>query len=153
MTDQTTNDRLNDALDFLMRSMQETKDFTMEQAPLVAKEIVAWEFWKSSLAAVACLVAAVFALLVMRRVAVMVDRHYASVAEQARERKKSDGRYSLYCDDVDARYSGEYKQLHWIGVGVAIFLCIPVVINTANAVKAAVAPRLVVLDYVKGSIK
>lgn len=153
MDDQQTTDRLNDALDFLMRSMQETKDFTMEQAPLVAKEIVAWEFWKSSIAAVACLVAAVFALLVMRRVAVMVDSHYASVAERARERVKAAGRYPSWRDESNSKYDGECKQLHWIGVGVAIILCIPVFINTANAVKAAVAPRLVVLDYVKGAIK
>jgi len=134
MTDQQTTDRLNDALDFLLRSMQETKDFTMEQAPLVAKEIVAWEFWGGVSNAV------IGVLLVLTSV-IVIKTVYRRTAQA----------WSGDSDDMVSAVGGVIVMI--VCILVVCGSSVQSVNGTTSAIKASVAPRLVVLDYVRGAIK
>ena len=55
-------EQLADLLAFVKAGAEKTTEFAVEQAPLVAREIVAWEFW-SALGGVALCVAAIVVLV------------------------------------------------------------------------------------------
>lgn len=114
-------------LDWLKGVAQEGEGFVREQAPLVAQEIVAWEFWGNvAAAAIACFMAtAVFvgALLLCRAAEKWAD----PAAEEL-------------CVAISVSV-----------VAIALIAsCVIVPGSLYGAAKAAVAPRVVILEYVTG---
>jgi len=123
-------EKLNVLLDWVGETTKSAQGFMLEQAPLVAQEIVAWEFWSSVLAATMFAVgAAMF-----------------SKGIQMLWRKDEQGRWAV-SDDVARAMPTAFGAMAIVGfvVGVAF--------HTAWAVKAQVAPRLVIIEYIGKAVK
>jgi hypothetical protein len=100
--------------------------FVIEQAPLYVQELLVWHFWLYASTAIAAFIAGV-ALLIP---CVLLVRHMIKQG-----------------DEGDRAFS--------ICVSVLI-MCLPVVIGLGTAkqaIKAKVAPRLVVVEHIKGQMK
>lgn len=122
--DQTTTDKLNALLDFVKSGAEKTTDFAAEQAPLIAREIVAWQLWTS-------LVGIAFGLVMLFVVCVCL-------AVCIRNKWKEEPPV-IICGIVGLI----------LGIGVIPVICV----NTHKTIKATVAPRLVVIDYLKSEVK
>ena len=137
MNDDMTK-RLEALMDYIGERAKQADGFVMEQAPLVAREIVAWTMWYS-LVWVGVGVVLVAAAVVLWRVGVVKDRE-ARVAEAKKPRREWGG----------GEYDGSWLALAFAGpivCGMAAAACIGVAGSTV--IKSVVAPRLVVVDYVK----
>lgn len=49
--DNQLTDRLNALLDFTVKSLETTKDFVVEQTPLLIQEYIQWGFWSNIISA------------------------------------------------------------------------------------------------------
>ena len=127
-TPEVTPDKLDQALSFLVDTMKETKDFALDQAPIVVREIVAWQLWSNIISATATAATAAFLLLYMR--------------------KRAHEMPPTTYEDFPTREFG--IVLSW---GGAITLAICSLIDATAAAKALVAPRLVVLEFLQNVIK
>lgn len=136
MSEATTQDRLNEALDFILQTAQDGKSFVLDQAPEVAKEIVAWEFWGSVARAAFCMAIFVIAMCVLFKAIGLVRREFGKNVFEQCEGLIMGGILATVVSAVVCFVSGA-------GVGV----------NGGLAIRAHVAPRLVVLDYVKGVVR
>lgn len=117
------NEQLADLLAFVKAGAEKTTDFAVEQAPLVAREIVAWQFWSA-------LVTVVMAAALL----VAIWTFSLRIWRKATEEDKSDS------DSV---------VMYWIVVlTVSLVLVIPMLLNFPTVIKSIVAPRLVVIDYI-----
>lgn len=119
--DPKVNEQLAELLAFVKKGAEATTDFAVEQAPLVAREIVAWTFWEALAGCffgVLCAAAALWCGKLARRWA--------------------------NCRDV-----GEEIMFPVVGAAAAGIVSVVVLtVNAPNAIKAAVAPRLVIIDYI-----
>lgn len=129
LTMHPTVERLNDLMDWVGSTAKATEGFVIEQAPLVAQEIVAWEFWGCIGHASLFLAFAIAGTLTIRLL----------------WRKDKDG--NLLVDDEAARFVPSILG------GIA---CVAFVVAAADygihAIKAKVAPRIVIIDYVAGKV-
>lgn len=120
-----TTERLDQLLDFVAQAASGTKDFVIEQAPMVAREIVAYTFWTSA-------IAVGFGLLCLVVACAMARWTYRSFNDST----TNDGREA-------------------IGLVLAIFATASALVmigaNVGPLIKSATAPRLVVIDYVRGA--
>lgn len=105
----------------------EGEAFVREQAPLVAQEIVNWHFWSS-----VCIVAIMAALSVP-----VIWCIYLLV------------RFLLQGGANPERYGEAAFCVLVILVCVQVGLTIPAFINSYEAVKAAVAPRIVIIETLR----
>lgn len=109
-------------LSHMESGLKSAADFSVEQAPLVVQEFIAWEFWKHTIVASAGILFSCCLLALFWR--------------------------------LQKAMKGE-DRLMVIGVGVCavvISLCISCA-EASMAVKAAVAPRVVVLEKVASLVK
>lgn len=129
--DTTTQDRLNALLDYVGTTVKDGDALLREQAPLVVKEIVAWEFW-SSIATIG-MTTAILALAIALLFFCM---------KKAVSDTKS---------DIDWSEPAAALLITAAILGVVWLVVVPT--NAMSAVKASTAPRLVVLDYLKSAVK
>jgi hypothetical protein len=126
------NESMAQVLDWLKDTAEKGESFVMEQAPAVCQEIVAWEFWSNALAVVACLVGIAVSAVVARR-------------------------WGYWCASLDYEQQNSYGPPVFIVAALSavasLVLIIPLWFSTGNAVKACVAPRLVIIEKVAGLLK
>lgn len=125
-------------LEWLKQTAEKSAEFVEREAPLLATEIVAWHFWASAVwfcgFSVAFLVAATIAARAYRAWSLqpVMTPHYAVPA-----------------DTITVTYG--------FVIGISTFLAAVLFMVTVgfahDAIKAAVAPRVVILEYVKGAVK
>ena len=119
--DPKVNEQLAELLAFVKKGAEATTDFAVEQAPLVAREIVAWTFWH----AIAGCLLAVFAAA-----------------------------FAFWCGRVVKRWAnrrdvGEELMFPVFGAAAAGLVAVGLLVtNAPAAIKVAVAPRLVIIDYI-----
>ena len=130
MMNEQTQAKLDALVQYLCDSVKDGGDFLRDQAPLVAKEIVSWTFAIGLLGTIVSLaillVILTFGVLSLRR-----------------------GQWS---DSADPENKWAVGQII-CGLLLAIWLAagMPYGMSCAHdAIKAACAPRLVVLDYLRG---
>lgn len=133
MNDELTN-KLNESgaelLDWMKGAAENGGDFVAEQAPLLATEIVAWHFWSS----VFCAGVGV-AFVVLFLIAAFV---FFRVATSCTSDQFSDGHPKAVLGVI----GGSACVLV-----AAMILGLAVVGNTYEAIKASVAPRIVLIEY------
>lgn len=127
MSDTTTQDRLDQALGFVLQTAEDAKGFVVEQAPLVAQEIVAWAFARSVFS-IACGAFALVCGLLMVAVGV---RH------MMRHKQIEDSNPLLSMGGP-------------IFGGVLIMMAVGTLHSGVQSlIKVNTAPRLVVIDYIR----
>ena len=112
--------RMMDYLDSLESTVQQGSGFLVEQAPLVCQEYVDWVFWSGVLLAVPCAACAILL--------------FAFAAWAARKAIKS--------KEADSQWWLAMALLVLFGLTIGV----PSVLGVGDAVKASVAPRVVVLE-------
>lgn len=116
-----TETNINEAIDWLQKTAEGVQDFAVEQAPLYCKEVVAWQLWSS-------LIWAVFGLLVVIIAVYLIGRCIRSFRDK---------------DEICVGF----------GLGGAVLMVaglFPLLGGTMDAVKAAVAPRIVIIEHLRG---
>lgn len=126
-------------LDWLKTTAERSSEFVEREWPLLANEIVAWHFWSSVTAA--CLFAAIS--LSMAAIGCVLLRYWLV-------RPPIDRDSSIAQDTVTEGIGVGFCSLF---VAAALIGFMGVSPNAYAAVKASVAPRVVVLEYVKGAVK
>lgn len=127
-----TAEKLNVLLDWVGETTKSAQGFMLEQAPLVAQEIVAWTFWNGVTTSAACLVCAV-ALIVL-------------VFKLKGTLKKS-------WDD-----NNPLVGIPLLLACIVSAICAPILLAQSVsyarwAIKAEVSPRLVIIEYVSKAVK
>lgn len=127
--DEKLRESLSDVLQWVQLSAEQSKDFVIEQAPLVAQEFVAWTFWESVITAVAALLSAVLSawccLLCVRK-----------------------------CNDERDAFGGpEWTMGSMLCACTTIGLCVLFLCSSLTAVKAKVAPRVLIIEKVSTLVK
>lgn len=128
-----TEKNINEAIDWLQQSGGAIQDFAVEQAPLYCREVVAWELYNG----IALCVLAVILLIVMAACWKVALRWKG--AERAK--KESDLYYSASEAFVGPMIGG-------IVAAIAAFVILTH--GAPMAIKAAVAPRLVIVEHLRG---
>lgn len=121
MNDQL-NERLVSLMDYIGSVAKDADAFARAQLPDVAREIIAWELWRSVFLLAPAIAALWLAMLFFRK-----------------------GKAVIKSDDPFAWF--------FIAVVLAVFGTAGAITSGASAIKAVVAPRLVILDYVKEVMK
>jgi hypothetical protein len=119
---------INEAIDWLQKTGAQVQDFAVEQAPLYCREVVAWEFWMG-------IINSSFGFLFLVTPLVMLWRY--------RQWFKED----LACLGTGSLAASILVPLISAGGLITIFNCAP------QTVKAAVAPRLVIVEHLRGLTK
>lgn len=126
MANQNTDDRLKESLveviDWLKVGAEQSKDFVIEQAPMVAQEYVAWTFWEAVIGLAVCLLLAPLACLAF---AITI-------------RWMRDDEFGDPSGFVGAIITGMLA----IGVFIGAYA------NATTAIKATVAPRVVIIEKI-----
>jgi hypothetical protein len=113
-----SNEKLNEALAFVLEQVKDGTGFVKEQAPLVAQEIVRYELWSSVVFFVAAAAVALVTIFWARK------------------------KEWIVWEDLPGP-----KMFATIVVGVASVVAVQ---NGVHITKCVTAPRLVVLDYLRG---
>jgi hypothetical protein len=119
-----TEKNINETIDWLQQTGGQLQDFAAKQAPLYCREIVAWEFWNG-------LVLGTIGLLLLAVGGV-------ALAKFLRWMREGDGEpnartMTSMCIALMALTSGSCLLLS----------------NTTRTIKAAVAPRLVIVEHLR----
>lgn len=113
-----------EVLGWLKETAEKGADFIETQAPLLANEIVAWHFWASVTMAV------MFAVIVS--LLVLVLRHCIAIIKTRKESTPEFAGAFIFCS---------------IGSVAVIVLGIASLVNVYEAVRASVAPRVVIIQH------
>lgn len=128
-------DKLASILEFLQTSIETGANFAADQAPLVVQEVLLWGFWFNFLLLVSLLLGAAICFVAAYRLRRMVSD------------------YSLYSECPQ-----ELEEVWFFGkwgfpaAGFTVLLVFAPM-PLAKMVKIWVAPRLYLLDYIKGIIQ
>lgn len=133
--DPKVNEQLAELLAFVKKGAEATTDFAVEQAPLVAREIVAWTFWQA-------VVMMAFGVVMLAAAAVCVK-----IARKVHTNEAS------YYEDFGRRYMNDGAVFLIIALCAAAIVttvggAIQIGTYTPDAIKAVAAPRLVIIDYI-----
>lgn len=121
----TLTEKLSALLEYVQAKGEAADGFITEQAPLVAREIVAWSFWSSVATAIA------FFALAMIFVGLAARCYRFAV--------KEDSENVIFCA--------------FVMFAISLMLLFLAGWYAANVVKAGVAPRIVVIEYLNQQIK
>lgn len=126
-----TEKNLNEAIDWLQQTGGSIQNFAAEQAPLYCREVVAWEF----LAGVTGVIAGLFILIISTFLA----------REGMKIHIRNEGKSYFDKEDVSS----------WVipaKIGGFIGL-VMVGLSSVTAVKAHVAPRIIIVEHLRGISK
>lgn len=116
-----TEKNINEAIDWLQQTGGSVQDFAVEQAPLYCREVVAWELWSNALFSIAG-VGLVYVAFVFLR-------------------KSKDWDYDDMVIEVVFPFGALITALAGL---IMICECSP------DAIKAALSPRLVIVEHLRG---
>ena len=149
-TNMIGTDRVDQVLDCVMQVASDAKGFALAQAPLVAQEIVSWTFWSSILYAAVYTLLCVFAVLAIYVTARRLDATATSLKDDATQRNKdTTWAYIPPSDDVKMRYVGQFRLINLASVLVVCLFAGPIANSIGWAIKASVAPRVVLIEELK----
>jgi len=120
-----TETNINEAINWLQQTGGQIQDFAAEQAPLYCREVVAWEFWQGLTLSVIGLMIIIIPLIALWR--------FRKWIKQDLENVGAGGFFSI--------------------MGSIILTIVGFVIIAGNApcaIKAVVAPRLVIVEHLRG---
>ncbi len=129
-----TPNKIDELMGFIQRTAEGSKDFVLEQAPLVAREIVSWHVWNHGMWAGLLCITLIITLVLMRKCPGRMTKAWKQ------------------CDD------GEGLVIPMF-MGTMILISIPAIQgymlynNTSQMVKGLVAPRIVLIEYVAKQVK
>lgn len=122
---EATEKNINEAINWIQETASSVQDFAIEQAPLYCREVVAWEFWSGMALIGGALLVLVAGLLILKKVWKLLD--------------------------------GDEETVIGSSVLFGIFILLPCVIvithGARNGIKAAVAPRVVIIEHLKDICK
>ena len=127
--DEQMKERLESYLDTIEQSVGTASEFTMEQAPLLAQEVVRYTLWSNLIGAITCLVLALIVILVARVLWKLTDQLPKSEADVAK------------------------TPLVIFGVFFFVACVVGISYYVPATLKAAVAPRLVIVEEVSRLVK
>ena len=122
---QETETNINEAIDWLQQTGGSIQSFALEQAPIYCREVVAWEFWSGTIYAVVG--------AVMTAVGVIAARKFIQWMHQ------DDG-------EPNGRTLSAFT-VAIVGLSAGVIMVLE---NTPRAIKAAVSPRLVIVEHLAG---
>lgn len=120
-----TEQNINQAIDWLQHTGAQIQDFAIEQAPLYCREVIAWQFWSSAISGGAGITVTLIAVV--------------AFIKFARWMKEDDG-------EPNAR-TIPAVCIAILGMIVGPILAME---NIPQAIKAAVSPRLVIVEHLRG---
>lgn len=118
---ETTEQNVNEAIDWLQKTGGSVQDFAAEQVPLYCREVVAWEFWSG----VALMGGALLALLIG-----------TAIFRKA---------WKAYGDDEEFVAGASIL----FGIFLLVPCLITITYGASSSIKAAVAPRVVIVEHLK----
>lgn len=119
-----TEKNINEAIDWLQQAGGSVQDFAVEQAPLYCREVVAWELWYG------------IALVVFGVVMLATTPLFWKLTAKVFKTDKYGNPAALVPG--------------FAGVMAAIAGCFVLSYGIPKAIKAAVAPRLVIVEHLRG---
>ena len=125
MNPDTTEQNINQAIDWLQKTGGQIQDFATEQAPLYCREVVAWELWGNVVSAIGCVVG-------LGLISYLFKKTKAWINEEAED-----------CNPAAI----------FLAIGMlllSVFLTCGFVTSVGSAIKAAVAPRMVIIEHLRG---
>ena len=124
-----TETNINEAIDWLQQTGGSIQDFATEQAPLYCREVVAWELWHGAAFAAAGLVMLIFAAFAFK-----------NLRKAFAPENKADS---------------EVTVPGWFFATVipAVLGTVLILVYGSSAIKAAVAPRVVIVEHLRGLSK
>lgn len=121
---ENTEQNVNEAIDWIQKTGGSLQDFAVEQAPLYCREIVAWELWSSLSIVVGTSLCLIVAYLLLRKLWSRFDEGGGSADEPLA--------YGI------------------LVTGLVSIVCFCFLVNGVyGAVKATVAPRIVIVEHLK----
>lgn len=123
-----TEKNVNEAIDWLQKTGGAIQDFAVEQAPLYCREVVAWQLYSG--------LAAVVLSLILGGIAWRLLKY----AKQLRDAELDRDGGNITISDCASRVSAVF---------VGIFALVAFGVGGFCAVKAAVAPRLVIVEHLR----
>jgi len=115
-----TEQNINQAIDWLQKTGTAVQNFTLEQAPIYCREVVAWEFWSNLIYSIFAVIALATAFTIVR----------------------------LALNEKDLTVSGIIGIIISIILTIvsviSLFNCVP------QMIKAKVAPRMIVIEHFRG---
>jgi len=129
MNTDTTEQNINQAIDWLQKTGGQIQDFATEQAPLYCREVVAWELWGNITSAIGSLIGLAIVFYVAKKTK------------------------SWIMEEVEDCHPGAFFGA--LGIIVAgVVACgkrrAEIAVSVSGAVKAAVAPRMVIIEHLRG---
>ena len=123
---QDTETNINEAIDWLQASASQIQNFAAEQAPLYCREIVGWTFWEA---------------IVWIGAGVMIGIVSAALLKWGASLFKEDPWCEKSCFPIIG------------GFVTGITAVMMITSNLPSAIKATVAPRLVIIEHLQGLTK
>jgi len=120
---ENTEQNVNEAIDWIQKTGGSLQDFAVEQAPLYCREIVAWELWSNLSTVIGMSLCLVVASVILRKLC------------------------SLFDEGGSADEPLAYGILVTILASIVCFCFF--VGGVYGAVKAKVAPRIVIVEHLK----
>lgn len=127
-------DKSEKLIEWLTEAAQRGGEFVEREAPQFAAEVVAWNYWVSIAGLAAGVVLLIVGLCSLRwgLLNCSDEKRVGESYEAARVRE------------------GIATGLMFFGSVLAIFSCIPICLHGTQAIKAAVAPRVVIVESLRG---
>ena len=125
MNPDTTEQNINQAIDWLQKTGGQIQEFTAEQAPLYCREVVAWQLWSSIAGVVGSLLIAAAAVYIAAK-----SRRW--IAENVQE----------------VHPGAIFGSMAILAAIVLSF--VGIYQNAQSAIKAVVAPRMVIVEHLRG---
>lgn len=132
--------RLVSVIDYLGESTKKAADFTVEQAPLVAQEIVRWGIYSHLIIAGICLLIGLLLLIPSR---IGFSKHKSRYAIRVENDRQG----------THDSYNNDWLILAIIPLVASVAMLIPVSINLYHAVKPAIAPRVYLIEWATNQLR
>lgn len=119
-----TEKNVNEAIDWLQKTGGSIQDFAVEQAPLYCREVVQWQLWEGIVCGSAGVILCLLVILFWKLTRKVFNTH---------------------------DYGNPAAIIPGIAGGLcAVFGTMALVVGSQKAIKAAVAPRLVIVEHLRG---
>lgn len=131
MNAEATATNINEAIGWLQQTGTQAQNFAIEQAPLYCREVVAWEFYSGTLGIIGSLVIITTGFVILRKGLTLIK----------------EGKGKSYFERPD--------PFGWMLIAI-ILLVIGMMMITGSSIKATkacVAPRLVIVEHLRGLTK
>jgi hypothetical protein len=128
-----TEKNINEAIDWLQQTGGSIQDFAAEQAPLYCREVVAWQLWTGIAACIAGILLIPLVVFCWK-----VSLRWSGEEDE----KKKENKWHSSSDGFIGPMIG--------GIVAAVLALVLVGMGAPKAIKAAIAPRIVIVEHLRG---